>query len=63
MFPFPCQCGKVLLLSSKVPSCEMMVNCSVMIPKMDRKALTARLYYDLDGPVEEDKIAEKEENA
>jgi hypothetical protein len=32
-----------------------------MIQKMDRKALTARLYYDLDGPVEEEKTAEKEE--
>lgn len=39
----------------------MMANCSVMIQKMDRKALTARLYYDLDGPVEDGKTAEKEE--
>ena len=28
---------------------------SVMIQKMDRKALTARLYYDTDNTVEEDK--------
>jgi hypothetical protein len=34
-----------------------------MIQKMDRKALTARLYYDLDGPVEDGEMAKKEEIA
>jgi hypothetical protein len=34
-----------------------------MISKMDRKALTARLYYDTDGTVEEDKKDGNEEMA
>ena len=44
-----------------IAALRCVTNFSVMIQKMDRKALTARLYYDTDGIVDEDKKDGNEE--